>query len=120
MEPKTSFQRRQLDAIAARVRSLGLTEHQLVSRVAGLTGQSARLFAYLAEQRAPVDTIAVRNKCSIGNVSAAAAEVNKRLEEAGDARRVRCTLKPHVNQFGETNSLGAWALVDEAQLRDCA
>lgn len=116
----SSLTSRRLDNLARRVRELGLSETELVSRIAGLSGQAERLFLFVAVTDEPVSTIDVRVKCSIGNVSEAARVVNRRLQEAGDPRRVVCERRPHTNQFGEVSELGYWKLAESEVSRACA
>lgn len=73
-----------------------------------LSPAQARLFELL--YRGPADTIEIRSKASIGNISECAASLNAKLERGGDSRRVICRLKPHRNQFGDVGTLGVWLL----------
>jgi hypothetical protein len=90
--------------------TLNLTETDFQALSYRLSPQQRRLFELLAAE-GEVDTIQVRNRCSIGNVSAVAAELSAKLEAAGDPRRVMCNLEPHNNRFGERGVLGRWRFV---------
>lgn len=89
---------------------LNLTETDFQALSYRLSPQQRRLFELLAAE-GEVDTIQVRNRCSIGNVSAVATELSAKLEAAGDVRRVMCSVEPHDNRFGERGVLGRWRFV---------
>jgi hypothetical protein len=97
----------QLQRLASR---LELTETGFQSLAYQLSPQQRRLFQLLADE-GEADTVTVRNRCSIGNPSAVAIELNAKLEAAGDSRRVMCNLEPHKNRHGERGVLGRWRLV---------
>lgn len=99
-----------LDRLAGLVRSHGLTPAGLESLALQLGPQESRLFARLLD--GPADTVAIRNGCSIGNISEVRRTLNAKLEAAGDPRRVVCTLVPHTNQFGNRGQLGEWRILD--------
>lgn len=99
-----------LDSLAGIVKASGLTPAGLQSLVLDLGPQESRLFARLMQ--GPADTVAIRNGCSIGNISQVRRDLNAKLEAAGDPRRVVCSLVPWVNQFGNRGKLGEWRLLD--------
>ncbi len=74
-----------------------------------LSGHERRLFQFLSSN-GEADTVAIRQACSIGNISDVARRLNAKLKAAGDKRRVRCTLLPHTNKFNEKTTLGHWRL----------
>jgi hypothetical protein len=92
------------------VTTRNLSETDFQSLAYRLSPQQRRLFELLAAE-GEADTITVRNRCSIGNVSAVAIELSAKLEAAGDPRRVMCNLEPHDNRFGERGVLGRWRFV---------
>ena len=97
----------QLHTLAA---TLNLSEEAFHALAYRLSPQQRRLFELLVAE-GEADTISVRTRCSIGNVSAVAIELSAKLEAAGDPRRVMCSLGPHSNRFGENGVLGRWRLV---------
>jgi hypothetical protein len=97
----------QLSELASR---LNLSETDFQALAYQLSPQQRRLFELLVAE-GEADTIIVRTRCSIGNPSAVATELNAKLEAAGDSRRVMCHLGPHANRFGERGVLGQWRLV---------
>ena len=99
-----------LETLAGLVQASGLTPSGFQSLVLKLGPQESRLFARLLD--GPADTVAIRNGCSIGNISEVRRTLNAKLEAAGDPRRVVCTLVPHTNQFGNRGQLGEWRLLD--------
>ena len=99
-----------LETLAGLVQSSGLTPATFQSLVLDLGPQEARLFHRLLS--GPCDTVGLRNGCSIGNPSDVATRLNRKLQTAGDPRRVVCSLIPHVNQFGNRGQLGEWRLLD--------
>jgi hypothetical protein len=90
--------------------SLNLPETDFQSLLYGLSPAQRRLFLLLAEEGV-ASTIEVRQRCSIGNVSFCAIELNAKLEAAGDPRRVLCERREHANRHGERGQLGWWRLV---------
>ena len=102
--------RDQLDQLAAEVSAAGLTRPELEGILYKLSPCQRRLFLRLAG--GPADTIELRTACSIGNVSEAARDLNAKLQRVGDARRVACSVRPHVNVYGESGKLGEWRLVE--------
>jgi hypothetical protein len=92
------------------VTTLSLSEADFHALAYRLSPQQRRLFELLATE-GEADTITVRNRCSIGNVSAVAVELSAKLQAAGDSRRVMCNLEPHDNRFGERGVIGRWRLV---------
>ena len=105
-----------LDCLAGLVKASGLTPAGLQSLVLDLGPQEARLFARLLD--GPADTVAIRNGCSIGNISQVRRDLNRKLEAAGDPRRVVCSMVPWVNQFGQAGQLGEWRLVEAQAAND--
>jgi hypothetical protein len=97
----------QLHQLAA---TLNLSEESFQALAYRLSPQQRRLFELLAAE-GEVDTVGVRTRCSIGNVSAVAIELSAKLEAAGDPRRVICNLAPHSNRFNERGVLGHWRFV---------
>lgn len=98
------------------VRRAGITSPaQFEALALRLSPAQARLFQLLLEN-GPSDTITVRQRASIGNISECACALNAKLEAAGDTRRARCELRPHENKFGERGVLGWWRLVDDEQV----
>ena len=79
-----------------------------------LSPHQSRLFTLLVE-RGTCDTVTVRREAAVGNISEVRASLNRKLEAAGDPRRVRCETRPHENKFGERGVLGWWSLVDTEQ-----
>jgi hypothetical protein len=100
----------ELDELRQHTIRYGLTETQFQSLLFRLSPQQRRLFELLADEGESC-TITVRNRCSIGNPSAVARELNDKLEAVGDSRRVMCNLEPHENRHGERGVLGRWRLV---------
>ena len=90
---------------------LALNESDFQSLLYGLSPQQRRFFLLLAEE-GTASTIEVRQRCSLGNPSFTAQELNGKLEAAGDPRRVMCDVLPHSNRFSERGVLGHWRLVD--------
>lgn len=84
---------------------------QLESLALKLSPHQSRLFSLLLEQ-GECDTITVRQRASIGNISECAKSLNQKLDLAGDGRRVVCDTRGHENKFGERGVLGWWRLVD--------
>jgi hypothetical protein len=104
-----------LSRLSHAARAAGITSPaQFQSLALRLSPQQARLFQLLLEN-GPSDTVAVRQRASIGNISECAAALNAKLQAAGDTRRVRCELRPHKNKFGERGVLGVWRLADAEQ-----
>ena len=101
-----------LSRLAKAVRQSGIeSPAQLESLALRLSPHQSRLFVLLHE-RGPCDTVTVRTVASLGNISETAGSLNRKLEAAGDSRRVVCECKPHENKFGERGVLGHWSLVD--------
>lgn len=94
--------------LAAEVKAAGLSRAEFEGVVYRLSGQQRRLYLRLC--RGAADTVELRSGCSIGNVSEVVRAINAKLTAAGDPRRVICEVRPHVNQFGESGSLGVWKL----------
>jgi hypothetical protein len=90
---------------------LSLPESDFQSLLYGLSPQQRRMFLMLVEE-GTASTIEVRQRCSLGNPSFTAQELNAKLEAAGDPRRVMCDVRPHANRFSERGVLGYWRLVD--------
>lgn len=90
------------------VRETGLSLPEFESRVLKLSPQESRMFSRLLDGDA--DTVQIRNGCSIGNVSEVAGSLNRKLEAAGDPRRVVCDVTPHRNRYGELGRLGTYRL----------
>lgn len=105
-----------LETLAGLVKSSGLTPSGLQSLVLQLGPQESRLFARLLD--GPADTVTIRNRCAIGNISEVRRTLNAKLEAAGDPRRVVCQLVPHTNRFGNRGQLGEWRLVDAESAND--
>lgn len=104
-----------LQRLSRAARQAGITSPaQFEALALRLSPQQERLFTLLHE-RGACDTVTVRNVASVGNISEASAALNRKLEAAGDARRVRCECRPHENKFGERGVLGWWSLVDAEQ-----
>jgi len=99
-----------LETLAGLVQASGLTPSGFQSLVLKLGPQESRLFARLLD--GPADTVAIRNGCSIGNISEVRRTLNAKLEASGDPRRVVCSMVPHTNQFGQRGQLGEWRLLD--------
>lgn len=113
MEAETQ---QELETLAGLVKASGITPAGFQSLVLDLGPQESRLFARLLD--GPADTVAIRNSCSIGNVSEVRRTLNAKLETAGDPRRVVCNLVPHTNQFGQAGQLGEWRLVKAQAAND--
>ncbi len=111
MHPDDSREFGQLEKLAGK---LSLSEASFQSLLYGLSPQQRRLFLLLAEE-GHASTIEVRTRCSIGNPSFVAIELNAKLEAAGDPRRVLCDVQPHQNRHGERGVLGHWHLVDTSR-----
>lgn len=105
-----------LETLAGLVQASGLTPSGFQSLVLDLGPQESRLFARLLD--GPADTVAIRNGCSIGNISEVRRTLNAKLEAAGDPRRVVCHLVPHTNRFGNRGQLGEWRLVNARAAND--
>lgn len=105
-----------LETLAGLVQASGLTPSGFQSLVLKLGPQESRLFARLLN--GPADTVAIRNGCSIGNISEVRRTLNAKLEAAGDPRRVVCCMVPHTNQFGQRGQLGEWRLVNARAAND--
>ena len=56
------------------------------------------------------NTRTLQNDFGIGNVSQAAKNLNRKLENFGDSREVVCRRVNVKNSFGETSRLGFWTL----------
>lgn len=93
------------------VDKLSLNESDFQSLLYGLSPQQRRMFLLLVEE-GTASTIEVRQRCSLGNPSFTAQELNAKLEAAGDPRRVMCDVRPHANRFSERGVLGYWRLVN--------
>lgn len=100
----------EVEALAEAVQRHGVTKTRFESLALRLSPQEERLFARLSDGEA--DTIELRNRFSLGNISAVRASLNAKLAAAGDLRMVVCDCKPHTNQFGERGHLGVWRLLD--------
>lgn len=98
---------RQLEQLADK---LNLSESSFQALLYGLSPQQRRMFLLLAEEGV-ASTIEVRQRCSIGNPSFVALDLNAKLEAAGDPRRVLCETRSHANKWGERGVLGHWRLV---------
>jgi len=99
----------QLDQLAAEISAAGISKPELEGLLYQLSGQQRRLF--LALSSGPADTVEIRRKCSVGNISECAIALNAKLAAAGDHRRVVCDVQPHRNVYGEQGRLGSWRLV---------
>jgi hypothetical protein len=97
----------QLSGLASR---LNYTPTGFQSILYGLSPAQRRFFVLLADE-GTADTIRVRTACSVGNPSFTASEINAKLQAAGDPRRVVCTLRPHINRYGNAGVLGHWHIV---------
>lgn len=75
-----------------------------------LSRQEERLLERLTQ--GATDTIELRNRCSLGNISAVRASLNAKFQRAGDPRMVVCECQPHTNQFGDRGHLGIWRLIN--------
>ena len=98
----------QLAQLAGKLR---LPETSFQSLLYGLSPQQRRMFLLLVEEGV-ASTIEVRQRCSLGNPSFTAIELNAKLEAAGDPRRVLCETRNHSNRHGERGVLGHWRLID--------
>jgi hypothetical protein len=104
-----------LSRLSHAVRAAGISSPaQFQALALRLSPQQARLFQLLLED-GPCNTVTVRQRASVGNISECASALNAKLQAAGDARRVRCELRPHENKFGERGVLGWWRLADAEQ-----
>ena len=99
------------------VKSNNISQAEFEALACQLSPQQERLFLYLSEHGV-TDTIELRMNCSIGNVSEAAHQLNKRLLSNGLSKMVICTLKPHQNVFGQKGSIGVWSLVSSTSSND--
>mgnify|MGYP006276753881 CR=1 FL=1 len=99
-----------LQTLTGLVKKSGLTRAGFESLVLKLGPQESRMFSRLLD--GPAGTVEIRNGCSIGNVSEVRSNLNRKLEAAGDPRRVVCSVEPHVNRFGDSGRLGVWRLID--------
>ena len=91
------------------VRRHGLTANEFESLALRLSPQQSRLFDYLSEH-GKADTVAVRQHCSIGNVSQVAAELNEKFAAADDDRRIVCDSVSHTNVYGDKGVIGSWRI----------
>jgi len=82
-----------------------------------LAPSQARLFLYLIEHKT-ANTIDLRNKISIGNISDIAISLNKKLKLNGDHRRIICSMEVHINQFKQKGLIGHWLLVGSGAAND--
>jgi hypothetical protein len=89
----------------------GRSQAEFESDVLRLSPQEARLYQYLRDHGV-ASTIDVRQKLAIGNVSQAAALLNRKLQQAGEGLKVVCELRPQVNRFGNRGHIGYYYLVD--------
>lgn len=99
-----------LEALAGAIERHGVTRERFEALVLRLSPQEQRLLAHLSAGEA--GTVAIRNACSIGNVSAVRASLNAKLLASGDTRMVVCQCQPHTNKFGDRGHLGVWRLID--------
>lgn len=99
---------RELSKLAGK---LDLSESAFQALLYGLSPQQRRMFLLLVEEGV-ASTIEVRQRCSLGNPSFTAMELNAKLEAAGDPRRVLCSVQQHNNRFGERGVLGYWRIVN--------
>jgi len=97
-----------LQRLETLVRETGMTVPEFESRVLKLSPSESRMFSRLLDGDA--DTVQIRNGCSIGNVSEVAGSLNRKLEAAGDPRRVVCDVAPHRNRYGQLGQLGTYRL----------
>ena len=96
-------------------KSLSESEYQAISYQ--LSDQQSRLFLYLIENGTS-DTILLTRKLSIGNLSATATHLNKRLVRCGDPRMVICLCHSNTNKFGQRGVLGHWSIVSSTASND--
>jgi len=89
----------------------GLSQAEFESEALGLSPQEQRLFEYLRNQ-GEVNTIEVRQKLAIGNVSSVAMFLNRKFEEAGLGARIICDTRPLTNRFGHRTQIGWWRLAE--------
>jgi hypothetical protein len=96
-------------------KSLSKSEYQAISYQ--LSEQQSRLFLYLIEHGTS-NTITLTRKLSIGNLSATATHLNKRLVRCNDPRMVVCLCQSHTNKFGQRGVLGQWSIVSSTASND--
>ena len=98
------------DELAHAVRAAGIeTPVQFHALVLQLTAVERALFMPLAETAGPVSALELRERSHglLSNVSLVARQVNRKLEAAGDERRVVCTVSPRHAGRG---SVAHWRL----------
>jgi hypothetical protein len=99
------------------VKSKNLSESEYQAISYQLSDQQSRLFLYLIENGTS-DTITLTRKLSIGNLSATANYLNKRLKRCSDPRMVVCLCQNHTNKYGKVGVLGQWSIISSTASND--